>query len=294
MLAALIVNPGASRVTPELTAAVEAELSAAGPVETILTERPGHAVELVEEASRRYERIYVYSGDGGFNEAVNGLDGDIPLGFLPGGATSVLTRALGLPRDPVECARLLAHSGRTRAISLGQLNGRRFTFAAGVGLDAEIVRAVDALGPRRGHRPGDLAYARIVARRLLQSWGRLEPSLTVLGRGRAAFAIVVNGDPYSYAGSFALHAAPAVRFELGLDLIAPARISPRRVLPLLWSLVRTGAHVGWPDMIVVHDADELRIECDRPLAVHADGEDLGDAHDAVFVCERGALNVVVG
>ena len=82
MLAALIVNPGASRVTPELTAAVEAELSAAGPVETILTERPGHAVELVEEASRRYERIYVYSGDGGFNEAVNGLDGDMPEGYL--------------------------------------------------------------------------------------------------------------------------------------------------------------------------------------------------------------------
>ena len=92
MASALIVNPSASRVTPELTLAVERELSAAGPVETILTERPLHAVELVAEAARGFDRIYVYSGDGGFNEAVNGLEDDIPMGFIPGGSTSVFPR----------------------------------------------------------------------------------------------------------------------------------------------------------------------------------------------------------
>ena len=136
MAAALIVNPSASRVTPELTLAVEKELAVAGPVETILTERPLHAVDLVAEASRGFDRIFVYSGDGGFNEAVNGLEDDIPMGFIPGGSTSVFPRALGLPRDPVECARALARAKSTR-ISLGRVNGRRFTFSAGLGLDAE-------------------------------------------------------------------------------------------------------------------------------------------------------------
>ena len=83
MASALIVNPGASRVTPELTLAVEKELRAAGPVETFLTERPLHAVELASEASRTFDRIYVFAGDGGFNEAVNGLDADVPMGFIP-------------------------------------------------------------------------------------------------------------------------------------------------------------------------------------------------------------------
>src|SRR5918995_5035223 len=114
MASALIVNPGASRVTPELTLAVEKELRAAGPVETFLTERPLHAVELVSEASGSFDRIYVFAGDGGYNEAVNGLDADIPMGFIPGGSTSVLPRALGLPRDPVEAARLLAHAAKPR------------------------------------------------------------------------------------------------------------------------------------------------------------------------------------
>ena len=43
----LIVNPNASRVTPELVAAVERELSE---VETVLTRGPGHAAELAAEA----------------------------------------------------------------------------------------------------------------------------------------------------------------------------------------------------------------------------------------------------
>ena len=104
----LIVNPNASRVTPDLTLAVEAELRVAGPLETTLTEGPMHAAELVEAAGPGVERVYVFSGDGGFNEVVNGLDGDVPLGFIPGGGTSVLPRALGLPRDPVAAARTLA------------------------------------------------------------------------------------------------------------------------------------------------------------------------------------------
>ena len=110
---ALIVNPRATRVTPELTVAVERALAAAGDkVETLITEGPRHAADLAAAASHTYERLYVFGGDGAFNEVVNGIDVDVPVGFVPGGGTSVLARALGLPRDPVESARLLAGSRR--------------------------------------------------------------------------------------------------------------------------------------------------------------------------------------
>ena len=45
--------------------------------------------------------IFAFGGDGVFNEVLNGADGTRPLGFVPGGGTNVLPRALGLPRDPV-------------------------------------------------------------------------------------------------------------------------------------------------------------------------------------------------
>ena len=85
----LIVNPYASRVTPELADQVAREL---GAVEILFTERAGHASELARNAET--EAVVVYSGDGGFNEALNGAQPETLLGFVPGGGTSVLPRAL--------------------------------------------------------------------------------------------------------------------------------------------------------------------------------------------------------
>lgn len=292
MTAALIVNPQASRVTPELTLAVERELAAAGPVETVLTEGPRHAADLAAEASRTYERVYVYSGDGGFNEVVNGIEEDVAVGFVPGGSTSVLPRALGLPRDPVECARLLARAGERR-ISLGRVNGRRFTFSAGLGVDAELVRRVDALGRDGGKRPSDLAFARTLAGIFGRRLGRFRPTMTVLGRERVAFALVANCDPYSYVGRLPLRVAPQARFELGLDLVAPRELQPW-LMPQVgrWLLAGKG-QASSPHVLYIHDADEITIECDGPTPLQVDGEDLGDVTEARFEAERDALRVLV-
>src|SRR5581483_84016 len=86
--------------------AVADELARAGEVTVLKTERPRHATELA--AASDADAVVVYSGDGGFNETLNGLERDVPVGFLPGGGTSVLSRALGLPPDPVAAARRVA------------------------------------------------------------------------------------------------------------------------------------------------------------------------------------------
>jgi diacylglycerol kinase family enzyme len=293
----LIVNPFASAVSEERVRAVEEELGRAGTVRTVLTERAGHAVELATAAESEGDAIVVYSGDGGFNEVLNGVRGRVPLGFLPGGGTNVLPRALGLQRDPLAAAHSVAEAlqaGRTRTISLGRVNGRRFAFAAGVGLDAELVRRVDALGRRAdGKRPGDLAYIGAVTRLLAARRVRLEPALEARGLGRAAFALVANTDPYSFAGPLALHVAPEARFELGLDLVAPRRVTAAS-LPRLLSFVFTGrGQPGADDLVYAHDLDRLEIACDRPLPLQADGEDLGDVELAVFEAERGAAAVLI-
>ena len=294
--AVLVVNPFASQVTDERVEAVRAELERGASVETLFTERPGHAVELVEAVTEA-DAIFVFSGDGGFNEALNGADGRVPLGFVPGGGTSVLPRALGLPRDPVAAAarlgEALAH-GRTRRISVGRANGRRFGFSCGIGLDAEVVRRVDALGrSREGKRPGDLAFARIVAGTLLERRGRLEPALEVRDLGRAAFAIVANADPYTYVGSAPLHAAPLVELEGGLDVVAPVRLRPGTIGRIVLHLLRGRGLERARGVLYAHDRDRVEIVCDRPLPLQADGEDLGDVERLECVCERAAVSILV-
>ena len=287
----LIVNPNASGVTPDLTVSVEEALD--GELETILTERPLHAAEIAEAVGRDAERIYVFSGDGGYNEVVNGLEGDLPIGFIPGGSTSVFPRALGIPRDPVTAARALAASRAERRISLGRVNGRRFTFSGGFGIDAELVRRVDALGRAAGTRASDLAFARTLAGIFTERRARFEPVMEVEGLGRVAFALVANGHPYSYVGRIPLRIAPKAQFELGLDLVAPRELKARRLPQVAaWALAGKGQQRS-PHVLYVHDADELVVRADRPMPLQVDGEDLGDVEEAHFEAERSALRVLV-
>ena len=290
----LIVNPNASGVTPDLTVAVEDALRATGELETVLTERPLHAAEIAEAVSRGdAERIYIFSGDGGYNEVVNGLEADLPVGFIPGGSTSVFPRALGVPRDPVAAARALAASPAERRISLGRVNGRRFTFSGGFGVDAELVRRVDALGRARGKRANDLAFARTLAGIFAESRARFPPAMEVEGLGRVAFALVANGHPYSYVGRIPLRIAPKAKFELGLDLVAPRELMARRLPQVAaWALAGKGQQRS-PHVLYVHDADEVVVRADRPMPLQVDGEDLGDAEEAHFEAERSALRVLV-
>jgi diacylglycerol kinase family enzyme len=276
--------------------AVERELGGVAAVRTLLTERPGHAAELAAEVDG-VDALVTFSGDGGFNEVLNGVPEGIPLGFLPGGGTSVLPRALGLPRDPVAAARRVAEAieqGRRRRISLGRVNRRRFAFSSGIGLDAELVRRVDALGRRDdGRRPGDTAYLRAALRLVGKRGGRFEPALEVRGLGRAAFALVANADPYTYAGRVPVHVAPEARFELGLDVVAPKQVGPL-ALPRLLRYVFTGrGQVQARDVLYGHDLDRIEIVCDHPLPLQADGEDLGDVQEAVFEAERDAIAVLI-
>jgi diacylglycerol kinase family enzyme len=293
---ALIVNPFATRVSEDGLAAVREELARVGELEVVLTERPGHATELVADTSRGdADAVVVFSGDGGFNEALNGLERDLPIGFLPGGGTSVLSRALGLPAGPVEAARVVADAledGRTRRITLGRVNGRRFAFSAGIGLDAEAVRRVDALGRRAdGKRPGDLAFALAIVKALATQRGHMEPQLEIAGLGRAAVAFVANGNPYTYAKGVPLPIAPEAEFELGLDLVAPIRIRRRTIvgtaIRILTGRVRSGPY------LYAHDLDRIEIACDSPLPLHVDGEDLGDVERALFQADRDAVSVLV-
>jgi diacylglycerol kinase family enzyme len=295
MNVALVVNPFATHVTEPKLVEVRRELTRVADVEVLLTERRGHAVDLVRNAGGA-DALVVFSGDGVFNEALNGLHRDVPIGFLPGGGTSVFPRALGLPPEPVAAARRLASSiaeRRTRRITLGRVNGRRFAFAAGVGLDAEAVRRVDRLGRSEdGRRPGDLAFALAVIRSLAARRGRIDPALDVKGFGRAAFALVANGSPYTYAKRVPLPIAPEAQFELGLDLVAPVRVRRSTLVPTAIAIL--SGHAGDRGRALYgHDLDRLEIVCDAPTALHADGEDLGDVTEAVFRAERGAVEVFI-
>jgi diacylglycerol kinase family enzyme len=289
----LIVNPYASAVDEHRIGVVERTLERHAEVRTVLTRHRGHATELARDAARDAEAIFVYSGDGGFNEAVNGIGPDAPpLGCIPGGGTSVFPRDLGLPRDPLAATELLAAAfarGETRRISVGRVNGRRFLFNSGLLFDAELVRRIEAHRSRAG-RPGDLAFVATVLTLVGEHRGRFDPVLDVDSLGRAAFVLVANAEPYTYLGSIPIRAVPDARLELGLDVVAPTRVRPR-TLPALLRYVFTGRHRP-RSVLAGHDLDGFVVRCDDAVPLQADGEDLGDVTEASFEADRNAVSIL--
>ncbi len=298
----LIVNPVASRVRERSVRTVLSEFAPHCDVEVRETEGHAHAIALTAEIiAAGFDGVVAMGGDGTANEVLNGADGAIPVGVLPAGGTSVLPRALGMPRDIARAARQVADAlvqKRERVINLGVVNGRRFAFAAGVGADAQAVRLVEDAGRPRGRRRGDAYFAAQIMRTLLRGDFR-EPQLEVclngrvVARGVSVFA--ANVHPWSFVGPIALKLAPLATFEGGLDVVVPSDMRRRHLPRYATQLLVTGSQARRPDRLLayLHDVDGVRVHCVRPLPLHADGDDLGDVEETTFGVARNAARMLV-
>lgn len=152
------------------------------------------------------DRLVVAGGDGTINEALNGLEGPTPpLAIVPLGTANVLAHELGLGRRAEAVAAAIAE-GRPRAVTLGLVNGRRFSMMAGVGFDAHVVRDVDSKLKRA---IGKGAYALETLRQLFVFAPRYYDATVDGVAHRVASIIVCNG--HYYGGKFV--AAPAARLD---------------------------------------------------------------------------------
>src|SRR5271167_3091348 len=179
----LIVNPYASTVSDHLCHLVVCALQSRFEVDAVATEARGHATELCREAAHEgYDVVVAFGGDGTVNEAANGLLGSpTPLCCLPGGSANVFGKMLGIPGDVVDATEHLlamADDWHPRRVDLGVVNGRCFTFASGLGLDASVVERVDA-NPRMKARFGPYFFTWVAVTTFMRRYLLSPPRLQV-------------------------------------------------------------------------------------------------------------------
>jgi diacylglycerol kinase family enzyme len=299
----VIVNPYATTVSDRLKNLVVYALQGRYEVDAIDTERRDHATELCREAAQEgYDVVVAFGGDGTVNEAANGLSGSrTPLTSLPGGATNVYCRMLGIPNDIVDATEhllRLADEWRPRPVDLAHVNGRRFLFSAGIGLDASVVRRVDA-HPRvkTSLRQWYFTYAGITT--FTKEYVLQPPALEVSAGGETytgVSAFVQNGDPYTYFGKKPLHVAEGVALDDGtLGAAVLQRATPLDIPTVMARLLsqrlrvvkhRRVASANGLTELTVRSADG------RPVPVQVDGDHIGDEIEAVFGIDHRALMVV--
>jgi diacylglycerol kinase family enzyme len=275
----LIVNPTATGVRGPVLDAVVAQLDRVCELEVAETERAGHGVELAREIDSG--AVVGMGGDGTANEVANGVREGVLMGVLPAGASSVFARHLGFPRDTVAAGGMLAEAIRresTKLVGLGVADERKFTFAAGLGLDAEATAAVDRIREER--------FA-------------LHERMTIrTDRGsfhRASYVAVANQHPYTFFGRMPVKAAPRADFEHGLDVVFTRELRRRDMwrLPVYGLLWPRHASRGSRRVGYLHDMNDFSVACDVPTAIQIDGEYLGQVERVRFRYERDAIRALV-
>jgi diacylglycerol kinase family enzyme len=306
MRALLVVNPKATATSPGMQDVLTYALSSETKLDVVHTQARGHATSLARQAVvDGLDVVIVLGGDGTVNEAVNGLLADGPgaglpaLGVVPAGSTNVFARALGLPGTAVEATSALLgalRADRRRSVGLGQADDRWFTFCAGLGLDAEVVRRVEQR--RAGGRkatPG-LFVREGVSHFLLHAQRRRPPLTVQVGTAEPVpigLALVCNTTPWTYLGPRPVRPCPSASFDGGLDLFALRRLRTMATLRHLRQILSTTPRPRGRDVLSLHDEDGFVLRAERPTAFQVDGDDLGDRTEVVLRSVPRALDVVV-
>ncbi len=296
----LVVNPVARTVSTPTLAVIEKALSADFRLEVAETKDRGHASELAAQAvDDGIDLVVVFSGDGTINEAVNSLAGtNVALGVLPGGATNVLVRALGLPTDPVECTGVLiskALDDESSKLSLGKADGRFFAVNCGAGIDAAAMRRLEAKFPKTRSRYESAAF-RAVARELLVGYAGKTPDLQLTidgGVPTPSLSVMVGRtDPYTFYKERGLRMTPDASLDRGLDVLSVRRLNRRNVPRIAWQVFGSARHVHGRDIDYAHDASHVLVEAGSPFPVQVDGDVLGDHRRLEIDLAPEALRVV--
>jgi len=296
----LIVNPVARTVSKPTLAVIEKALSADFRLEVAETKERGHASELAAQAvAEGVDLVIVFSGDGTINEVVNALAGtETALGALPGGATNILVRALGLPVNPVEATGVLigkALDDECFRLHLGRADGRFFAVNCGAGVDAAAMRRLDARFPKTKARFDRLAF-RVVVRELLVGYAGRTADLGVKVDGDEAVpslsVMVGRTDPYTYYKGRGLRMTPEASLETGLDVLSVRKLRRRAIPRIAWQVFGSARHVQGRDIDYWHDASRVEVTSDRPFPVQVDGDVMAERTRLEITLARDALWVV--
>jgi diacylglycerol kinase (ATP) len=258
------------------------------PCDILLTERPGHGAELARERWRDYDAVFTLGGDGTAMEVAGALVGTgVPVGVLAGGTGNLLARAVGIPLD-VERAVPTLLDGERRRVDLGRLpDGRFFAVAAGVGIDARMVRDTPAWMKRR---LGVLAYA------ITATWAALS---AVIRRQFFQVRLTVDGVVHDRPAAAAMVAnfgailhdritfGPGIQSDDGvLDACVYSPRSLGDAFRIMWRLLRRD--FSSDDCILYQSGRHIRIDTSPRLEVQADGELVGETPLEVVVRPHGA------
>ena len=281
------------------------------PYKVYMTEYKEHATELARMISEKDEEdicIVVVGGDGTLNEVINGITDfeKVRVSLIPAGSGNDFARNLEIMKSPQErLARILecvnAGADCYERIDLGEAQWsevkkpRKYAISSGVGMDALVCKKnatskIKVLMNKLGL--GKVSYLIVTVQSLLT----METS---------DMAVKVDGSNILNFKGTIFAAAMNAKAEGGGVPMAPKASVQDGLLStcLVYKFSKYGALLRLPFLALglhehfngfkVFDCKKIDIKMKKPMALHTDGEYLGDVTEVTYKCLPGAMRFMV-
>ena len=271
-------NGGTGKRWPEL-AHRAAQLGLEGT--TLFSERPGHLIELAEQAARNGAELVVsVGGDGTLNEVVNGLvraGSAAHLATIPLGTGMDFVRTYGIPTR-FDDAVHTALEGATRTIDVGRVvyrewsgvESERYVANVGsVGMSAAVAQRANGMSKALGGK-ATFFYA---LTRVFFEWENTLVSVQLddeSREGRMHDVIVANGQWHGGA----MHLAPEAQPDDGLfDVVLIGDVTKRDFVTTAPKLYK-GTYLSHPKIELLRSRT-VTVDAPERLPIELDGEQIG-------------------
>jgi YegS/Rv2252/BmrU family lipid kinase len=264
--------------------------------DTLLSERPGHLIELAREAVDSGATLVVaVGGDGTLNEVVNGVVGrDVELASIPLGTGMDFGRTYDVPTKFEDAVRV-ALEGDVRTIDAGHVTyltwsgetaERYFANVSSVGMSGAVAQRANGMSKVLG---GKVTFFYALTRVFLE-WQNTEVTVRLDDaerRGRMHDVIVANGVWHGGGMMLAPDAAPD---DGQFDVVLIGDVSKIDFLTTAPKIYK-GKHVHHPKVEVLRSR-RVEVDAPVPLPIELEGEQVGTT-PAAFSVVPGALRVRV-
>lgn len=281
------------------------------PYKVFMTERKNHAVDLAKMISEKDEKdicIIVVGGDGTLNEVINGITDfeKVRCSIIPAGSGNDFARGIGIVKEPkTRLEHILScveqGSDYCERLDLGKAEwqdgecSRLYAISSGVGMDALVCKKaftsrIKVVMNKLGL--GKLSYLILTVQSLF-SMETADMSVKVDDAGILNFKKAIFG------------AAMNAKAEGGGVPMAPKADMQDGLLStcFVYKMTKFGAMMRLPFLAVgkhehfkgfkVFDCKKCSIKIKAPMALHTDGEYLGDVTEVTYSCLPGKMRFMV-
>lgn len=281
------------------------------PYKAFMTKHNGHATELARMVSEKEEEnicLIVVGGDGTLNEVINGVTDfeKVRISLIPAGSGNDFARNLGISKEPITRLKQILSAVEKgdscfERIDLGKAewgNGkgeRLYAISSGIGMDALVckrlsVSKIKVLMNRMGM--GKISYIIITVRSLF-TMEKADMSVKADETGLlhfkgGIFAAAMNAK----AEGGGVPMTPKASVHDGLLSVCVVHKFTKIGALLRFPFLAAGKHEHFKGFRVF-DCKSMFIKIKKPMALHTDGEYMGDVTEVTYTCLPGRMRFMV-